>query len=1347
MVLTAGVLTLISAGSNSARLSSTAASGGTAPYTQQWYKSADPSFIPDSSTLISNATSLILNDTNLVPHTTYYYKVVYTDSALDNATVTSSALVVTTLNAALNQNQFSMAPFIGELDLKVGGNVFSCEIDSSQILPLYAGQRVKVVPNSGGGLPKVVNNSDVFIPFGYVVYDVKSQSFINGDRCEVARTQSCMWLYATTAIDRGAQVCIDEFIQYGVQASTGSTDMPIVGIAYDEAIAPGQLIRVILETSNYQTDIISNELILGGDNNDNEFSISLVNTFLRSKVNNIESNSIDIQLPVVDPIEDNLMAMNDTGHAKDSGVAVTTDYMSNDNSHLPTTEAMQSAILAGVVAGYAYQGPYDASSGVYPSVNKIGGPIAGGEFWIITVPGTFPGPKTVEINDEILSLIDVPGQTPTNWTVRAGTVVRKFNDRDGLVYPISDDYNLEQITGAVEALALKSDLTYVDAQLALKADAAATTAALALKADTSTVNAALALKAALAGAAFSGAVTVQTPVNPTEAARKDYVDTGLALKADAAATTAALALKADTSTVNAALALKAALAGAAFSGAVTVQTPVNPTEAARKDYVDSAITGVGVLANNKIFVGNVSNVATAVPVTGDISLANTGATTLANVPSGVSTGFSAGVMHSDGTHLASSLIVDADVSASAAIAVTKLAALTAKAVVTTDISGKLAATALTNGQILIGSTGNVPAAGTITGTTNRVSVANSAGGITLSTPQDINTAATPTFASVTVSNAPSAVSDATRKDYVDTGLATKEPTITTLGIAKGGTGQITANAALNALLPSQGGNANKFLRSNATDSSWVLTTNTLVLSGQALTSTVNSVASLPVQVCPSPYGGGTAPTFTLLSEYVLVLAPSASAVGLYVMRLTDSTNKELDIIFTVCANNGTSYNYSSIQILQVNDSQGIVTPANLSSYALFRGFYRSNVTNPYFMVTISTPYTLLYSNPLAFNTYQYGASFINDNLNITGVIGLDISNLVGVYPPDLIFKMKTSYVPATIYNPQGYLYFMAGGSNAIYQFSINTSTGVLSALSPATVASPGASYIAPTKLRNYAYSSGLAPSTIIYQWRISPTDGTLSALSPASVAAGNPTTAIVVDPTDRFVYALDYGAGIILQYTITKSTGQLVAIASPPTAAGGMIELAVHPSGKFLYAINSVTNVVYQYAINTSTGALTALGTPTIATGSGPLKIVMHPSGLFAYVSNNGASTTISQYSINTTTGQLTALSSPTFTTPAGVYGLAISNDGRFIYYGCSTANVIGQSTIDTSTGLISTPSTTQAAPGARDCCIDFSGLYLNVVDNTNNRIDSFILNQTTGAMTANGTPAAGVNSVSIAAV
>lgn len=73
----------------------------------------------------------------------------------------------------------------------------------------------------------------------------------------------------------------------------------------------------------------------------------------------------------------------------------------------------------------------------------------------------------------------------------------------------------------------------------------------------------------------------------------------------------------------------------------------------------------------------------------------------------------------------------------------------AKAFVYSDTSKALVSTAApTNGQLLIGSTGNVPALAALTGTTNQVVVTNGSGSITLALPQDIATASTPVFANV-----------------------------------------------------------------------------------------------------------------------------------------------------------------------------------------------------------------------------------------------------------------------------------------------------------------------------------------------------------------------------------------------------------------------------------------------------------------------------------------------------------------------------------------------------------------------------------------------------------------------
>lgn len=86
--------------------------------------------------------------------------------------------------------------------------------------------------------------------------------------------------------------------------------------------------------------------------------------------------------------------------------------------------------------------------------------------------------------------------------------------------------------------------------------------------------------------------------------------------------------------------------------------------------------GLTALTNGAIFVGNASNVPTAVTLSGDITITNTAVATIAN-----------------------SAITNAKVSASAAIAVSKLAALTASRAAQTDSSGILQVSAVTSTEL------------------------------------------------------------------------------------------------------------------------------------------------------------------------------------------------------------------------------------------------------------------------------------------------------------------------------------------------------------------------------------------------------------------------------------------------------------------------------------------------------------------------------------------------------------------------------------------------------------------------------------------------------------------------
>lgn len=83
---------------------------------------------------------------------------------------------------------------------------------------------------------------------------------------------------------------------------------------------------------------------------------------------------------------------------------------------------------------------------------------------------------------------------------------------------------------------------------------------------------------------------------------------------------------------------------------------------------------------------------------------------------------------------------------------TILNSLTANSVLTLNGSKTVTSNVLTNGQLLIGNTGNTPSIANLTGTTNRITITNGAGSITISTPQDIATTSNVTFNSATLSN-------------------------------------------------------------------------------------------------------------------------------------------------------------------------------------------------------------------------------------------------------------------------------------------------------------------------------------------------------------------------------------------------------------------------------------------------------------------------------------------------------------------------------------------------------------------------------------------------------------------
>jgi hypothetical protein len=111
----------------------------------------------------------------------------------------------------------------------------------------------------------------------------------------------------------------------------------------------------------------------------------------------------------------------------------------------------------------------------------------------------------------------------------------------------------------------------------------------------------------------------------------------------------------------------------------------------------------------------------------------------------------------------------------------------------------------------------------------------------------------------------------------------------------------------------------------------------------------------------------------------------------------------------------------------------------------------------------------------------------------------------------------------------------------------------------------------------------------------------------------------------------------------------LNAVGTPTSAGQKPVAMVVDPTNTFLYVVSEGTNQLFGFRIAPAAGTLTPLSTPNLPTGSQPVALAMHSTGKFLYTSNSAASN-ISGFTLSTTSG---AMSTPiTVTSPAGPSGM-----------------------------------------------------------------------------------------------
>jgi 6-phosphogluconolactonase len=179
------------------------------------------------------------------------------------------------------------------------------------------------------------------------------------------------------------------------------------------------------------------------------------------------------------------------------------------------------------------------------------------------------------------------------------------------------------------------------------------------------------------------------------------------------------------------------------------------------------------------------------------------------------------------------------------------------------------------------------------------------------------------------------------------------------------------------------------------------------------------------------------------------------------------------------------------------------------------------------------------------------------------------------------------------------------------------------------------------------------------------------ALTPVGRAAtgGAPSQGATLDDTGKYVIAALPRAGRVSVTAITSNGG--LAPIDTFAAGVGAHAVGIHPSLQVVFVSNFRAGTVSQYTFNVGTGMLTPKPGPPLAlpTGSGPTRLVSHPSGRWVYLLDEGTDS-IAVHAFDEDVKSLSPISLQLVSTlpEGGARGksrpndLVVSPTGRFLY-------------------------------------------------------------------------------------
>ncbi|MFD1142364.1 lactonase family protein [Larkinella insperata] len=325
------------------------------------------------------------------------------------------------------------------------------------------------------------------------------------------------------------------------------------------------------------------------------------------------------------------------------------------------------------------------------------------------------------------------------------------------------------------------------------------------------------------------------------------------------------------------------------------------------------------------------------------------------------------------------------------------------------------------------------------------------------------------------------------------------------------------------------------------------------------------------------------------------------------------------------------------------------------------------------------------------------------------------------------------------------------GSEGIYVLEFDRSAGSLKQLQTVSNAkSPSFLAVHPSGKYLYSVNEAAANSGGVSSYSIEPKTGKLTMMNQQSSHGRGPCH-IAVDQTGKLAFVSNYGGGTFTVLPI-KNDGTLGAATDTLKYEGKgansqrqekphIHSATVSPNNRFVYVCDLGTDKVYIYEFDKASGKVKPAATPyaSVAPGSGPRHIAIHPNGKYLYLVEELTSS-VATFALDSKTGALTLLQDNVKTLPADFTGNNTSADihtdpkGKFLYQSNRGHNALAVLSIanDGKVTLNGQQSTDGKTP--RNFLIDPKGEYAFAANQDTDNIVVYKIDGKTGQLNPTGT-------------